>query len=83
MVFKWLTENISIEGIIEIQRDREFDAPPKYFGGGIRLFYKSLTIRVDGAKEGILLEVGFDDVSPNQPITITSWTYDRAIRADI
>jgi len=77
--YQWLAENVSIEGIIEIQRDTEFDAPPKYFGGGIRLFYESLTAKVDGAKEGILLEVGFDDISPNQPITISSWTYDRTL----
>lgn len=81
--YQWLAENIIIEGIIEIQRDIEFDAPPRYFGGGIRLFHESLTGRVEGAKEGILLEVGFDDVSPNQPITITSWTYDRALEAGI
>lgn len=81
--YQWLTENVSIEGIIEIQRDTEFDAPPKYFGGGIRLFYESLTAKVEGAKEGILLEVGFDDVSPNQPITISSWTYDRALEAGV
>ena len=81
--YQWLTGNISIEGIIGIQRDIEFDAPPRYFGGGIRLFYESLTAKVEGAKEGILLEVGFDDVSPNQLITISSWTYDRALEAGV
>lgn len=81
--YQWLTENVSIEGIIEVQRDIEFDAPPKYFGGGIRLFYQSLTVKVEGAKEGILLEVGFDDISPNQPITIGSWTYDRALEVGV
>lgn len=81
--YQWLAENISIEGIIEIKRDVEFDAPPKYFSGGIRLFYESLTARVEGAKEGILLEVGFDLVSPNQPITISSWTYNRALEAGV
>lgn len=81
--YQWLTENIRVEGIIGIQRDIEFDAPPKYFGGGIRLFYESLTAKVEGAKEGILLEVGFDDVSPNQPISISSWTYDKALEASV
>lgn len=81
--YQWLTGNISIEGITGIQRDIEFDAPPRYFGGGIRLFYESLTAKVEGAKEGILLEVGFDDVSPNQLITISSWTYDRALEAGV
>lgn len=26
----------------------------------------------------ILLEVGFDTVTPNEPLTISSWAYDRA-----
>jgi hypothetical protein len=42
------------------------------------LFYKSFTTPVPGIKEGILLEVGFDTVSPNQPVTITSWAFDKA-----
>ena len=29
-------------------------------------------------KDGILLEVGFDVVTPNRPRTITSWAYDFA-----
>jgi hypothetical protein len=33
---------------------------------------------VEGVKVGILLEVGFDDVTPNNPLTISSWAYDRA-----
>jgi len=77
--YQWLTDTITLSGIIEVKRDTEFDDIPKYFGGGVRLLYKSLTTRVEGPKEGILLEVGFDDVSPNQPITISSWTYDSAV----
>lgn len=34
-------------------------------------------------KEGILLEAGFDDVTPNKTITISSWAYDRAIDAKV
>ena len=31
-----------------------------------------------GLKDGILLEVGFDDVTPNIPTDISSWAYDFA-----
>ena len=31
-----------------------------------------------GLKEGILLEVGFDDVTPNEPKDVTSWAYEYA-----
>jgi hypothetical protein len=33
---------------------------------------------IKGKKEGILLEDGFDTVTPNREITISFWTFDRA-----
>lgn len=76
--YDWLKDNIKIDDIISIDRDTEFDNERTYNSGGIRLHYKNLTDKVDGLKEGILLEVGFDTVTPNQPLTISSWAYDRA-----
>src|SRR5208282_5817958 len=32
-----------------------------------------------GLKPGVLLEAGFDDVSPNSPKDISSWLYDHAV----
>ena len=34
-------------------------------------------------KEGILLEIGFDDTEPNLPRTISSWAFDRAIDSGV
>jgi predicted nucleotidyltransferase component of viral defense system len=76
--YDWLKDNIKMDGITSIERDTEFDNERTYNSGGIRLHYKTLTDKVDGLKEGILLEVGFDTVTPNQPLTISSWAYDRA-----
>jgi len=74
-----LSKEISIDGIISIERDTEFDDPTgKFRSGGIRLFYESLFPAIEGIKEGILLEVGFDDVTPNLPCAISSWALDRA-----
>ncbi len=76
--YDWLKDNIKIDGIVAIDRDTDFDNERTYNSGGIRLYYNSFTNPVQGLKEGILLEVGFDTVTPNQPLTISSWAYDRA-----
>lgn len=75
--YDWLTKEINIEGIYDKQRDTLFD-DKKYRSGGIRLFYKALSTPLEGLKTGILLEVGFDDVTPNMPKDISSWAYEYA-----
>ncbi len=75
--YNWLAETIKIDGIDEAQRDTDFD-DAKFRNGGIRLHYRSAAGRISGLKEGILLEVGFDDVTPNQPRDISSWAFDFA-----
>jgi hypothetical protein len=76
--YDWLQENIKIPGITAVTRDTAFDNTTTYNSGGIRLEYPTVTASVPGMKAGILLEVGFDTVTPNKPITISSWAYDRA-----
>lgn len=75
--YDWLAGNIHIDGIEKIERDLNFDNDSGT-SGGIRLFYKSYFPAISGVKEGILLEVGFDTVSPNSRLTISSWAYDKA-----
>jgi hypothetical protein len=77
--YDYLSRSISLPGIVKIDRDTQFDSPPKYFSGGIRLYYESKFPSDGSAKEGILLEVGFDDVIPNQPLDISSWAMDFAL----
>lgn len=74
--YNWLAETIKIDGIIDVQRDTAFDDTLHYRSGGIRLIYDTQIGSLEGVREGILLEVGFDDVAPNTPHTITSWAYD-------
>lgn len=76
--YDWLTGTIKINGIHNVQRDRAFD-DAKYRSGGIRLYYQNIGKNIDGLKDGILLEVGFDDITPNFPKTISSWAYDYAV----
>ncbi len=80
--YDWLASTIKIDGIVDVKRDHEFDDEDYYRSGGIRLSYETHIGSLAGLKDGILLEVGFDTVSPNTPLTISSWAYDRAA-ADI
>lgn len=72
-------KSLSINGIIEIVRDHEFDDKEKFRSGGIRLYYESYTPTLEGLKDGILLEAGFDTVTPNSPIDISSWIWEHLI----
>lgn len=78
-----LAEEIQIDGILSITRDEAFDDLKQYRSGGIRLNYENRSDAIEGVKEGILLEVGFDTVTPNNPITISSWAYDKAIQQKV
>lgn len=80
--YDWLSANIHIDGIVGVTRDHAFD-DEKYRSGGIRLHYESPFDHPTGLKEGILLEVGFDDTTPNMPRTISSWAFDRAAKAHV
>lgn len=80
--YDWLAKEISIEGIISVERDITFD-DEKYRSGGIRLIYESLFDGQTGLKEGILLEIGFDDTTPNEAVTISSWAYDKAASSPV
>jgi len=76
--FDWLAETIKTDGIIDVQRDKAFDN--KIFtSAGIRLNYTTATEPVDGLKPGILLEVGFDTITPNEKLSISSWALDLAL----
>lgn len=73
--YDWLAKNIDICGIHQVMRDPVFD-DEKYRSGGIRLVYPTSLLMPEDIKQGILLEVGFDAVAPNAPVTISSWAYD-------
>ena len=81
--YDYLAKTIAIPGIIKIERDPQFDNVPKYFGGGIRLFYDAKFPSNGSVKEGILLEVGFDDMTPNRPLDIASWALDFAMKQKV
>jgi hypothetical protein len=63
--------------VANVQRDTTFDNKD-LFSARIRLFYNSVTSQLEGLREGVLLELGFDYVTPSNPKDITSWVYDYA-----
>lgn len=77
--YDWLATEIKIDGILQVTRDTDFDDEQYYRSGGIRLHYKSYFDIARGVKEGILLEAGFDQVTPNNKLNITSWALDKAL----
>lgn len=81
--YDWLADTLKINGIIEVKRDTEFDDEIYYRSGGIRLYYQTFTEEKEGIKEGILLEAGFDKVTPNNTKTISSWAYDKAVKQGV
>ncbi len=80
--YEWLSKNIAIPGIDTVERDTAFD-DEKMRSAGIRLGYPNRVGKQTGIKDGILLELGFDDTAPNRPVTISSWAYDAAINAGV
>ena len=75
--YNWLAETIRIDGITEVKRDTTFDNKI-LTSGGIRLSYDGLYRLPPDLKEGVLLEAGFDAVTPNEAKDISSWAYEYA-----
>ena len=81
--FDWLAyQKIQMDGIHTVERDKDHDNE-KLTSAGIRLRYEALTTPLPDLKDGILLEAGFDDVTPNVPTDISSWMYDHAAASGV
>src|SRR2546425_3930724 len=63
--YDWLASTIRIDGIVKVARDTAFD-DKQYRSGGIRLSYDGLYKLPPDLNEGVLLEAGFDVVTPNE-----------------
>jgi Nucleotidyl transferase AbiEii toxin, Type IV TA system len=76
--FDGVAKKIAFDGIEKVERDTEFDNR-NMTSAGIRLSYETLVPAMKGLRPGVLLEAGFDEVSPNSSKDITSWLYDHAV----
>jgi hypothetical protein len=77
-----LAATIVIPGFSAAERDTAFD-DAKFRSGGVRLLYKGVNPLPKGVKEGVLLEAGFDQVTPNRACDISSWAFDAAVEAGV
>jgi len=78
--FEWLVGEIKIPGIDGVEIDPVYSDRTKCRTIGIRLKYPSRLGSLKGIKDGVLLEVGFDDVEPNDPVDISSWLMTKHVR---
>jgi len=76
--YEQLASEINIPGIVKVQRDKAFDDVKQLRSAGIRLQYQSTQPALEGVKDGVLLELGFDDTTPNVQLTISSWAWETA-----
>lgn len=76
--FANLAIKIQIPGFIKVERDVSFDDRKNMRNAGIRLIYPNLFGQIQGLKDGILLEVGFDQTSPNEEKHILSWMLNKS-----
>ena len=81
--YDWLAAQIKIPDV-SASRATEYD-DERLRNGGIRLTYETKSEELAGVKPGILLEVGFDDTTPNTSVDISSWAMEvaRANNVDV
>ena len=70
--FDKIRDKIKIPGIIAVERDTAYD-DAALRNAGLRLGYETKFGPIQGLKDGILLEVGFDQTTPKKALTISSW----------
>src|SRR5208283_2090782 len=70
--YEKLRDKIKIPGIAAVARDTTYD-DATLRNAVLRLSYETHFGSIAGLKDGILLEVGFDQTSPNRAVTISSW----------
>lgn len=64
-------------------RDHYFDEPKKMRSAGIRGEYYSWFNSLEALKSGIVLELGFDQTTPNIKCNISSWAVDKALSLNL
>ena len=76
-------QQLKITGFESIAIDSEFTDTDQYKNIGARLHYPKLFGPIEGLKDGILLEIGYDQTTPNEERLISSWIFDKAVEVGI
>lgn len=80
--FNTIADQLNITNM-QFMRDHNFDEPQKMRSAGIRGEYHSYFSTIEALKPGIVLELGFDQTTPNIPCDISSWALDKALSLNI
>ncbi|MDP1574095.1 MAG: nucleotidyl transferase AbiEii/AbiGii toxin family protein [Coxiellaceae bacterium] len=80
--FNYITKKLNISNM-KFYRDHNFDDVQKMRSAGIRGEYDSFFSNVPSLKSGVILELGFDQTTPNMPCDISSWAFDKIMTLDI
>lgn len=81
--FDSLPAQLIIPGFGSVARDPAFDDEKLMRNAGLRLFYPNLFGKIEGLKDGVLLEAGFDQTTPYEELLISSWLVDRALEVKL
>lgn len=76
--FETIAKILKIDSM-QFYRDNNFDDINDLRSAGIRGEYASLFTSVNSLKDGVILELGFDQTTPNIPCNITSWVFEKAL----
>ena len=77
--FESITQQLTISGL-KFYRDTSFDDPSgKMRSAGIKAEYDSMFGGEISLKDGVILELGFDQTTPFLNCDITSWAFDKAL----
>lgn len=80
--FEKIANQLCVPDLI-FYRDFSFDDLIKMRGAGIRAEYTSLFLKMPELKEGIVLELGFDQTTPHMLCDITSWAFEKASKLNL
>ncbi len=80
--FNAIADQLNITNM-QFTRDHNFDEAQKMRSAGIRGEYRSHFSAIEALKPGIVLELGFDQTTPNVPCDISSWALDKVLALNI
>jgi predicted nucleotidyltransferase component of viral defense system len=77
--FEDMTKKLNIPGLTFSRETNFDDLSGKMRSGGIKAEYSSLFSEEASLKEGVILELGFDQTTPFTECNISSWLFDKAL----
>lgn len=81
--FEDITKELNVPGLIFLREPSFDDLSGKMRGAGIKAEYSSLFSEEASLKEGVILELGFDQTAPFIKCDVSSWAYEKVSSLNI